>query len=119
MKRDKAIEAVKELPKEFELEALIERLVFVEKVEHGLMQLKRGKTIFPRKSKGNSEKMVKIIWTEFAIEDLRLIHEYISKDSKRSQIDLLKSLLKELINMKRSQRPGELFQNLRCKQYVN
>ena len=27
--------------------------------------------------------MVKIIWTEFAIEDLRLIHEYISKDSKR------------------------------------
>jgi toxin ParE1/3/4 len=26
--------------------------------------------------------MVKIIWTEFAIEDLKLIHEYISKDSK-------------------------------------
>ncbi len=27
--------------------------------------------------------MVKVIWTEYAIEDLRLIHEYISKDSKR------------------------------------
>ena len=26
--------------------------------------------------------MVKIIWTEIAIEDLRLIHEYISYDSK-------------------------------------
>lgn len=26
--------------------------------------------------------MVKIIWTELAIEDLRLVHEYISKDSK-------------------------------------
>jgi toxin ParE1/3/4 len=26
--------------------------------------------------------MVKVIWTEFALEDLRLIHEYISKDSK-------------------------------------
>ena len=26
--------------------------------------------------------MVKIIWTEFAIEDLKSIHEYISKDSK-------------------------------------
>jgi toxin ParE1/3/4 len=26
--------------------------------------------------------MVKIIWTEFALEDLRLIHDYISKDSK-------------------------------------
>ena len=27
--------------------------------------------------------MVKIIWTEYAVEDLRFIHEYISKDSKR------------------------------------
>jgi toxin ParE1/3/4 len=27
--------------------------------------------------------MVKLIWTEFALEDLRLIHEYISLDSKR------------------------------------
>ena len=26
--------------------------------------------------------MVRLIWTEFAIEDLRLIHEYISRDSK-------------------------------------
>ncbi len=26
--------------------------------------------------------MVKLIWTEFALEDLRAIHEYISKDSK-------------------------------------
>ncbi|HMP99015.1 MAG TPA: type II toxin-antitoxin system RelE/ParE family toxin [Cyclobacteriaceae bacterium] len=26
--------------------------------------------------------MVKVIWTEFAVEDLRSIHSYISKDSK-------------------------------------
>ncbi len=26
--------------------------------------------------------MVKVIWTEFALEDLRAIHEYISQDSK-------------------------------------
>ena len=26
--------------------------------------------------------MVKIVWTEFAVEDSRSIHEYISKDSK-------------------------------------
>lgn len=26
--------------------------------------------------------MVKIVWSEFALEDLRSIHEYISKDSK-------------------------------------
>ena len=26
--------------------------------------------------------MVKVIWTDFAIEDLKSIHEYISQDSK-------------------------------------
>lgn len=45
MKRDKAIETVKELPNEFELEELLERLVFIEKVEQGLTQLEEGKTI--------------------------------------------------------------------------
>ena len=45
MKRDKAIETVKELPNEFDLEELIEKLVFVEKVEKGLKQLDEGKAI--------------------------------------------------------------------------
>ena len=45
MKREKAIEAIKELPKEFELEQLLEKLVFVEKVEQGLIQVKEKKTI--------------------------------------------------------------------------
>jgi len=45
MKRDKAIETVKELPNEFDLDDLIERLVFVEKIEKGLKQLDKGKTI--------------------------------------------------------------------------
>jgi hypothetical protein len=51
MKRDKAIDTVMELPKEFELESLIERLVFVEKVEQGLAQLKMGKTVLHEKVK--------------------------------------------------------------------
>jgi hypothetical protein len=51
MKRDKAIDTVKDLPKEFELEELIERLVFVEKVEQGLTQLKKGKTVSHSKVK--------------------------------------------------------------------
>jgi predicted transcriptional regulator len=51
MKRDKAIDAVNELPKEFELEDLLERLVFVEKVEQGLAQLKKGKTVTHAKVK--------------------------------------------------------------------
>jgi len=36
MKRDKALDTIKELPKEFELEELLEKLVFVEKIEQGL-----------------------------------------------------------------------------------
>ena len=56
MKRDKAIDTVKELPKEFELETLIERLVFVEKIEQGLAQLKKGKTVTHEKVKETAKK---------------------------------------------------------------
>lgn len=45
--------------------------------------------------------MVKIVWTELAIEDLRSIHEYISKDSKRyadRHIDKLISRVEQLEN---------------------
>jgi hypothetical protein len=45
MKKEKALEAIREFPQEFELEELIERLVFVEKVEKGLLQIEEGKTI--------------------------------------------------------------------------
>ena len=58
MKRDKAIDTVKELPEEFELEALIEKLVFVEKVEQGLAQLKKGKTVSHDKVKELSRRLV-------------------------------------------------------------
>ena len=45
MKREKVIDAVKELPQEFDLEQLVETLIFVEKVERGLNQLEEGKTV--------------------------------------------------------------------------
>jgi hypothetical protein len=45
MKREKVIEALKELPKEFELDVLLEKLVFVEKVNEGLSQIKKRKTL--------------------------------------------------------------------------
>lgn len=51
MKRDKAMETVKEFPQEFELEDLIERLVFLEKVEKGLQQVEQGQTILHEKVK--------------------------------------------------------------------
>jgi predicted transcriptional regulator len=44
MKKDSALDAINDFPQEFELEDLIEKLVFVEKVEKGLHQLEEGKT---------------------------------------------------------------------------
>lgn len=45
MKREKAIETIKEFPQEFELEVLFERLLFIDSIEKGLEQIKQGKTI--------------------------------------------------------------------------
>jgi hypothetical protein len=39
MRKDKVLETVNALPSEFELEELIERLIFIEKVEKGFKQL--------------------------------------------------------------------------------
>jgi len=44
MKKANALEAINELPNDFDLELLIEKLVFIEKVEAGLSQLEKGKT---------------------------------------------------------------------------
>ena len=41
MKKENVIEAMKELPQDFELE----KLIFMEKVEKGLMQIEQGITI--------------------------------------------------------------------------
>lgn len=56
MKRDKAPETIKELPGEFDLEELMEKLVFVEKVEKGLKQLEKGETIPHEKVKEVTKK---------------------------------------------------------------
>ena len=45
MKREKVIDTVNDLPQEFALEELLEKLVFVEKVESGLKQVETGQTI--------------------------------------------------------------------------
>jgi predicted transcriptional regulator len=44
MRKDKVLETVNDLPSEFELEELIERLIFIEKVEKGLQQIDKGET---------------------------------------------------------------------------
>jgi predicted transcriptional regulator len=44
-RKEKALEDIQEMPDNFDLEALIERLIFIEKVEKGLEQAKKGKVI--------------------------------------------------------------------------
>jgi hypothetical protein len=39
------LEAIQEMPENFDLEVLIERLIFIEKVGKGLEQIKEGKVI--------------------------------------------------------------------------
>ena len=45
MRKEKVIGLVNELPNEFDAEQLIEKLLFIEKVEEGLKQVKEGKTV--------------------------------------------------------------------------
>lgn len=56
MKRDKAIDTINNFPQEFELEELLEELIFTEKVEKGLRQLDEGKTISHEKVKEITKK---------------------------------------------------------------
>jgi hypothetical protein len=45
MKKAKVLDAIHQLPDEFNLEDLVERLLFIEKVEAGINEAKEGKTI--------------------------------------------------------------------------
>jgi hypothetical protein len=51
MRRAKAINTIKDFPSEFELDTLLEKLVFIDKVEKGLKQAKEGKTTSHQKVK--------------------------------------------------------------------
>lgn len=45
MKKETALDVINELPYEFELDELLEKLIFIEKVEEGLNQFDEGKSI--------------------------------------------------------------------------
>ncbi len=56
MTRQTAIETVNELPKNFTLDELLERLIFIDKVEKGLEQAKKGEVISHKKVVEHFEK---------------------------------------------------------------
>jgi len=45
MNKEKLIATINEMPQDFDLEVLMEKLIFIEKVEKGLEQLESGNTI--------------------------------------------------------------------------
>ena len=45
MTKEKVIETMNDLPQNFELDLLLEKLIFIEKVEKGLEQAREGKTL--------------------------------------------------------------------------
>jgi predicted transcriptional regulator len=51
MNKDKVIDTVNELPQNFELDELMEKLIFIEKVEAGLQQVEQGKVVSNEKAK--------------------------------------------------------------------
>ncbi len=84
MKRDKAIETIKELPREFDLDDLIERLVFVEKVEKGLKQLDEGKTVpHDEVEIGNIHLNIDRILT---LEEVSNAHQYMEDNKAKGKI---------------------------------
>jgi predicted transcriptional regulator len=55
MTRETVNQAISSLPQNFDLDALVERLIFIEKVEVGLAQLDRGES----KTQEEVEQLVK------------------------------------------------------------
>ena len=54
MKKTTIINALNELPKEFDLDDFLERLIVIEKIDQGMQEAKAGKTI----SRDKVKKMV-------------------------------------------------------------
>lgn len=52
--------------------------------------------------------MVSVLWTEIAIEDLRLIHEYISKDSKLYADRFIEKLIERVDQLESFQKSGRV-----------
>ena len=65
--------------------------------------------------------MVKLIWTEFAIDDLRSIHEYISKDSKRYADRFIEKIFKRVEQLEALPKYGRIvpeFNNSKIRELI-
>ncbi|MCK9204729.1 MAG: type II toxin-antitoxin system RelE/ParE family toxin [Bacteroidales bacterium] len=55
--------------------------------------------------------MVKIVWTDQAIQDLNDIGEYIANDSEQYAREIVQSLFESIFLLKTNPKPEELFLN--------
>jgi hypothetical protein len=51
MTKNQVVDSLKNFPENFSVEDFIERLIFIEKVEEGLMQSKNGETVSMKDAK--------------------------------------------------------------------
>lgn len=59
MNKQVAIDSIKDMPQDFELEELIERLVVLEKIEKGRKDVQEGNTFSHQEAKGKLNKWLK------------------------------------------------------------
>lgn len=52
--------------------------------------------------------MVNVVWTEFALEDLKSIHEFISKDSKHYADQFVEKLVARVNQLETNPRSGRI-----------
>ena len=52
--------------------------------------------------------MVKVVWTKFAIEDLKSIHDYISKDSKVYASRFVEKLMSRVDQLETNPKSGRI-----------
>jgi len=46
MTKEKALQAIKEMPQDFNLDELIERLIVIEKIDSSIQQVEEGKIVY-------------------------------------------------------------------------
>ena len=68
--KEKVLKSIDDLPSEFSLDDLIEKVIILEKVEIGLHQVKEGKVITLKKLKKTS-KMVNILAVQLSSRSLQ------------------------------------------------
>ena len=59
MKKTKVLEAVNNLPDEFSLEEIIERLIILQKIEKGMQQVRQGQVVTTEEAKKRMQRWLR------------------------------------------------------------